>query len=134
MTLSVKSVVNVEMIRDGGSQAATFHDARGGEWILFLPIDQDIGAGHRERLGFKEPYLIDADLAKRPADTPGRIYSPLCGPSSPICWEEAQILVNQISALATDLNEFAGLALARIQFAVAHLGQLPPDMKSNMNE
>jgi len=128
MAPAVKTVTGIERIRDGGSLAATFVDDHGATWILFLKIKQAHHADSIERLGFDDPWLIDADPAKRPVSTDGRIYSELAGPAHPISWAEAQALVTQIAALATALTEWAARALKQLQFVVQSQGQLPPDV------
>src|SRR5687768_11751675 len=100
----VKTVLGVEMIRDGGSLTATFLDEHGSKWVLFLKIDLAHHDSRVERRGFKEPVLIDADPAKRPMDTEGRIYSELSGPACQVTWEDAQALVAQIAKLPTELT------------------------------
>jgi hypothetical protein len=127
MALTVKSLLDVEMIRDGGSLAATFCDEVGSKWILLLEIDQISHESEVETLGFKKPVLIDADPAKRPMDTEGRIYSALSGPAYSLTWEEAEALVGQITELAT-LAERAARYLNQFRIAIDSRGGLPPDM------
>ena len=116
------------MIRDGGSLAATFVDQLHAQWILLLKIELAHRERGMERPGFMAPVLIDADPAKRPMSTDGRIYSALSGPAHSISWAEAQLLVVQIAEHATSLNVWAASSLRQLQFAVDHRGQLPPDI------
>ena len=53
----VKTLLDVEMIRDGGSLAASFLDEDRAEWILFLKLDQVCHEDRLERLGFKRALL-----------------------------------------------------------------------------
>jgi hypothetical protein len=121
----VETVLDVETIRDGGSLAATFLDKHGAKWILFLKIDMADHEGKVERLGFKEPVLIDADPAKRRKDTERRIYSELSGPAHRLTWEDAQGLVAQIARLPTELTEWATRSLNLLRIAVDGRGSLP---------
>jgi hypothetical protein len=121
----VQTVLGVETIRDGGSLAATFLDEHGSKWILFLKIDRADNEDRAERLGFKEPVLIDADPAKRPKDTERRIYSELSGPACRLTWEDAQGLVAQIAKLPIELNEWDTRSLNRLRIAVHGRGSLP---------
>ena len=114
------------MIRDGGSLAAKFRDEEVSKWILFLKIDQVHHESRVERLGFKEPVLIDADPAKRPIDIEGLIYSELSGPAHPLTWEEAEALVGQIAGLANTLTEHATRSLNQLRIVVESRGGLPP--------
>jgi hypothetical protein len=125
-------LLEVETIRDGGSLAAGFLDERGSKWILFLKIDLADHGSEIERRGFKDPMLIDADPAKRPANTKNRIYSELSGPAHPLTWEEAQALVAQIADLPADLTEWGRSALDHLRKAIDGKGELPPGMERRL--
>jgi hypothetical protein len=122
----VKSVVDANMIRDGGSLTATFHDPDGSEWILLLQIKQVSHPDRVERLGFTAPVLIDADPAKRPMHAENHIVSERRGPSCQLSWEEAEALVGQMTALATTLNTWAASSLRQLRTAVESRGAPPP--------
>jgi hypothetical protein len=114
---TVKMVLNIETIRDGGSLAAKFLDDDGAKWILFLKID--VARGPRsEKKVFEEIVLIDADPTKRPKDTENRIWSELAGPALALSWAEAQALVEQIAERATNLNPWQAQSLVNLQTAV----------------
>ncbi len=132
MVPTVKALLDVETIRDGGSLAAFFLDDEGQKWILFLGVDLRFHQGSNdnegwvERMGFKQPLLIDADPAKRPADTHYVSHSELSGPASPLAWEDAKALVGQLSELATTLNRWASEAFDHLVIAVDSRGGLRP--------
>jgi hypothetical protein len=118
-------VLYVETIRDGGSLAAAFLDERGSKWILFLKIDMADRKSRIERLGFKEPVLVDADPARRPKNTERRVYSELSGPARQLTWKDAQGLVAQIAKLSTELDKWGTRSLNQLRIAVQGRGSLP---------
>ena len=81
MLPKVSQTEDVEMIRDGGSLAATFSEASGNRHILFFEIASE---------QYLPPVLIDRDPSKRPADTETVIYGDLCGPVTALTWDEAR--------------------------------------------
>jgi hypothetical protein len=72
MLPSIALVFSVEMIRDGGSLAATFQGTDGCEYWLFLQV--------RIGDGFEEPVILDR-LTQR---------------KIPITWQQAESLLNQV--------------------------------------
>jgi hypothetical protein len=129
MALIVKTLVSAETIRDGGSLATSFRDEQGADWILFLPLRKAFHEGQLEKLGFEDPVLIDGAPESRPADTSGRVYSVLSGPSSLLNWQEAQALTAQFITHAAALDEWAAGALNELCVAVASEGRLPLGME-----
>ena len=98
MLPAVRKVEDVELIRDGGSFAATFESDGGERYILFVEIDPEISVLRDRTLArYNEPVLIDCDPAKRPQNTATVFYSELGGPSVPISWSEARSLFGEIS-------------------------------------
>lgn len=84
MLPSVGLVLSVEMIRDGGSLAATFQGTDGCEYLLFLPIRRNKkGPGVAFGPGYDEPLIID-QLVQR---------------EIPINWHQAEMLLSQIRPL-----------------------------------
>jgi hypothetical protein len=127
---SVISVENVEMIRDGGSLAATYNSEGAGRHILFTKIRIAQGDSlTSERLCYEQPILIDCDPAKRPLDTDRIHYSKLSGPAVSVTWEEARVLVAGFSRLADGLNEFGMMRLRRLEHVVSTDGGLPPNIE-----
>lgn len=101
MLPAVRKVEDVELIRDGGSFAATFESDGGERYILFVEIDPEISILRDRKLArYNEPVLIDCDPAKRPQNTTTVFYSELGGPSVPISWSEARSLIAEISKCA----------------------------------
>jgi hypothetical protein len=129
MALMVKMLASAEVIRDGGSLAASFCDERGAKWILFLRLRRAVGEGEVENLGFEKPVLINAATENRPNDTPDRTHSILSGPSVPLSWQEAQALVTQFMTHSAMLSETAQRALSALRIAMDCEGELPPGME-----
>jgi hypothetical protein len=78
---------SVEMIRDGGSLAATFQGSDGCDYWLFLEVRiNEISSAVRERVGYKAPVVVDR-LAQRPI---------------PITWQHARVLLAQMRPLLRD--------------------------------
>jgi hypothetical protein len=87
---------NAELMRDGGSWAATFWDEAGGRYVLFFQI---LPKAERDAAHYHAPpVLIDCDPSKRPLNTKGRTYSVLCGPWTPLSWRDARELLKGIAA------------------------------------
>jgi hypothetical protein len=91
MLPSVRTVLDAEMIRDGGSLTVTFQDSGGIEWMLVLKIDVAHHEDAVETLGFKAPVLIEGGFH-------GAIQKP-------ISWEEADALVRLLVVLAPAMSE-----------------------------
>jgi hypothetical protein len=127
MLPNVCKILDVEMIRDGGSLAAKFESYTGGQYILFFQIHVvDRGPFEKEQLGYREPVIIDCDPRKRPPNSSTVHYSELSGPSIPISWNEARNIVGQIERLAQELSPQRAEWLHEMIFACANDGHLPP--------
>ena len=126
----VSSLINIEMLRDGGSLAASFKSDRGREYTLLLRIDID-KKEHR-RLGYRDPVLIDCDPKLRPPNTDRVIYSSLCGPAVPVSWSEACEITTAVSPLAIELDSWQTVWLAQMVYVTTNDGRLPPDMDLEM--
>jgi len=126
----VTGLTHVEMIRDGGSFAATF-DSDGSRYILFIPICiVDHEPPMKERAAYGEPILIDANPAKRPADTATAIYSELCGPHVALSWDQAGDILTAAANHAARLRPINAEWLKQMIRVVAGKGQVksqPPD-------
>jgi hypothetical protein len=130
MIPAVHRVINVEKIRDGGSLAARFA-SDGGEYILFIKLRCVFhglpgSQGQIEQLGFDQPFLIDCDPKKRPADTDEVGYSELSGPAFLVSWGEARELLCAISGLSAGLNRLKSDWLREMVNAASHEGRVPP--------
>jgi hypothetical protein len=72
---------NVEMLRDGGSLAATFRDSLGHEYTLLITIQtQVLPTGGVELLRYAAP-IFDSPRVTRP---------------TPVTWEQAGVLFEQV--------------------------------------
>lgn len=123
--------VDVEMIRDGGSYAATFSDEDGGRYILFVRIKHiDSDGTTKERIGYESPVLIDCNPAKRPKNSDTRVYSALSGPATAITWAEARIMMALAKDLVPGLDEWRRKWLDQMNHVLASDGGLPPDVEA----
>src|SRR3990167_4994040 len=93
MLPKVSQTEDVEMIRDGGSFAATFLDPSGHRYVLFLEIKYTEQGGLLAPTQHLAPVIIDGDPSKRPANS-----SDLSGPQTPISWEQARNLLSDVTA------------------------------------
>src|ERR1035438_2404128 len=135
MLPDVRSFISVEMIRDGGSFAATFESSDANRYILFTKIlFADVGAPkedengyHQERelIGYDEPVIIECDPAKRPQDTEKVRYSELSGPRSRIHWDQASKIIGKIGDLAHGLSPIEADWLKRMTAIVEGDGRPP---------
>jgi hypothetical protein len=101
----VRRVVDIEMLRNGGSLSATFDDDHGERFILLIPIKRATGRSLGvSRLGYGEPALIDCNPAKRPRDTDNVRQSVLSGPAVQLSWDDARRVLRAISTLAAGLG------------------------------
>lgn len=130
MLPTVRRVLNVEKIRDGGSLAAEFASDC-GEYILFIQLRNVVhstpGSPPRiERLGFDQPILIDCDPKKRLPDTDQVIHSVLSGPSAPVSWNEARELLRTIVNLAAGLNRIQSDRLQEMVNVASFDGRVTP--------
>ena len=130
MLPEVREVEGVEMIRDGGSLAATFFDAEDARFILVFwvrfedPEDFQIG-----RVRYDPPVLIDCDPAKRPVDTDTVKHSELGGPAVSMSWADARQMLAVIGDLLerqqpqARLHEFYAQRLAEMMEVAEREGQ-----------
>ncbi len=93
MLPKVSQTEDVEMIRDGGSFAATFLDSTGHRYVLFVPVKYTEQGGLFAPPQHLAPVIIDGDPSKRPAS-----YGVLSGPRTPISWEDARNLLGDVAA------------------------------------
>jgi hypothetical protein len=121
----VTAVLNIEMIRDGGSLALQFESESFSRYILFTKI---IVAPGPKRCGYSEPVLIDCDPAKRPPDTDNRIYSELSGPADPVSWKEARAIIAAASRLVNGLSKWESRWLEMLKHVANTDGALPPGL------
>jgi hypothetical protein len=84
MLPSIGILFSVEMIRDGGSLAATFQGSDGCKYWLFLQVRLNkLPSGELERVAYEEPVVIDR-LAEK---------------GIPVTWPQARVLLAQIRPL-----------------------------------
>lgn len=84
MLPSIGLVNSVEMIRDGGSLAASFQGSNGAQYWLFFPLrHRRLPSGVFERLGYAQPVVIER----------------LTNIEIEISWEHSLVLINQIRPL-----------------------------------
>lgn len=131
MLPTLTRAVDIEMIRDGGSYAATFGDEDGGRYILFTRIKHsDRGETTKERIGYESPVLIDCDPAKRSKNTDTHVYSEISGPATAITWAEARTMMELARGLAPRLDEWRRKWLDQMTQVVASDGSLPQDTEA----
>lgn len=97
MPPKVTQIERVELIRDGGSFAATFFESSGARWILFVQLKHAAGAGQLLPKQYLTPLLIDCDPSRRASDTSTVVHSEFSGPSEHISWDEARQLLKEIA-------------------------------------
>ncbi|WP_395732549.1 hypothetical protein [Prosthecobacter sp.] len=95
MIPAIGLVLSVEMIRDGGSLAATFQGTDNCEYWLFLPLRRNkTGPDALLGPGYEEPLILDRLIPRE----------------IPITWQQAEILLSQMKPLLEherDLKWFA---------------------------
>ena len=129
MLPTLTKAIGVEMIRDGGSYAATFHDKEGCRYVLFTRIQSiDRDDTTKERIGYEPPVLIDCDPAKRPTSTNKHVYSALSGPATAITWAEARTMMALAKGLIPALDNGRLEWLNQMAHVVTSDGGLPPDV------
>lgn len=89
---------DVEMIRDGGSFAATFSDISSHRYILFFKIRNTQEGGLYTPKQHLAPFIIDLAPTLRPEG-----YGELTGPRTPVSWESARKILRDIRADKSDL-------------------------------
>lgn len=108
MLPSVVLVLSVEMIRDGGSLAATFQGSNGSEYWLFFEIRfHELPSGERERLGHNDPVVFVRQV----------------GVPSGISWRHAENLLHQLRPLVRDDSSLKWLEV--MEATAAANGHLP---------
>jgi hypothetical protein len=131
MPPTLTRAVDVELIRDGGSYAATFCDEEGGRYILFTRIKHiERSEATKERIGYEQPILIDCNPTKRPPNTDTRMYGDLSGSSTAITWAEARAFMALTKGLAKGLDARREKWLDQMNHVVASDGGLPPDVEA----
>ena len=91
---------DVEMIRDGGSWAATFSDSSNRRYILFFKIRHtEQGGFYTPKQHLSPPFIIDCDPTLRPENA-----SELAGPRTSLSWEGAREILRNIRAEKLDLT------------------------------
>jgi hypothetical protein len=108
MIPSINVVLSVEMIRDGGSLAATFLGSDGCEYWVFLPVRiNKLASGEWQRTGYEEPVILDR-LTQR---------------NIPITWQHAQIFLAQMLPLLRNESDLKWHAI--MTEALSSKGALP---------
>jgi hypothetical protein len=122
--------LDVEMMRDGGSLAATFEDESGHRHILFTQIKL-VGRDPLtiERVGYDLPVLIDCDPAERPPDTDQRQYSELSGPKTLLTWDQARVFMGLAKDISEGLDQSRQQWLDYMDYVVTNDGDMPPSME-----
>ena len=115
MLPSIGLVLSVEMIRDGGSLAASFQGSNGAKyWLFFELATRELPSGHLERLGYKDPVVVERQVGLPVA----------------VSWEQAKIMLHQIRRLAPDASSLKWLDVMEAT-ADAH-GRLPTEMERTL--
>lgn len=72
------------------------------------PVKTDQNGVHQEMKleGYDAPVIIDCDPAKRPQNTDKVFYSVLCGPKSPVTWQQARQIVGEAARLAPSMSQW----------------------------
>ena len=110
-------VVSVEMIRDGGSLAASFCGPHGDRWWLLLKIRMaDLPTGERGRVGYSEPVALDR----------------LTGVEHALSWTQAGILLRQMKPMLS--SDDARFWFAVMERVVSTEGELPPQVPPDFAE
>jgi hypothetical protein len=117
MLPSIAIVDSVEMIRDGGSLGAAFRGTDGSKYSLFFQLrSQTLPSGNMERLGYEVPAVVDR-LAQR---------------SSPVTWEHASILLDQIARLSERERDLHWIGVMRE--VIDSEGQLPSSIERVLHD
>jgi hypothetical protein len=99
---------SVEMIRDGGSLAASFQAANGAEYWLFSQLQQqNLPSGQIERLGYEKPIVIERQS----------------GIQTEVTWQHAITLISQVRPLLRATSDEEWLEAME---SVARRGGAPP--------
>lgn len=99
----VAAVVNVELIRDGGSYAARFAGDDGEDYVALVQLKWDRSIFPAIRCGYEAPILIDTDPGKRPPPPhPGATMSVLAGPAVDLSWADLRELLRQMTEWLAD--------------------------------
>lgn len=117
---SIQMLLNIEMIRDGGSFAAKFRCSDDHEYILFFKLDASEKLDNGKN--YQEPVLIDCDPKKRPRDTNKIIYSELGGPPTKISWIQAGAIMQEVTRFNSVLSELQTKWLDRMVSIAANNG------------
>ena len=117
MLPSIAHLNSVEMIRDGGSLAASFQGADSAEYWLFFQVSlSEVPDGTLERLAYQAPAVVERQA----------------GTSVDVSWTQAKVLLNQLRPL---LRDDAHRGWLETMCVVAEGdGALPPGIERNLGK
>jgi len=117
MLPSIGMLLSVEMIRDGGSLAATFQGSDGCEYWLFVQVRLNkLSSGEHERVGYEGPVVLDR----------------LAGRQISVTWQQARVLLAQMRPLLQDDRDRKWFEI--IREALLAEGALPSDVNRNFDK
>jgi hypothetical protein len=108
----VTGLLEVEMIRDGGSLTATFEIEGGRQFILMLPIEQFVRV-------WRGPVLIDPEK---------RATNALSGASVPVSWTDARQALAEMTSLSGQMEPLA-IERLRLMTEIAEHEGYPPSRR-----
>jgi hypothetical protein len=117
MLPAIGLVQSVEMIRDGGSLAASFDGADGSPYSLLLKVRiGERAGGGAERLGYEAPVIFDA-VSRQEIQ---------------VSWNHAQVLLGQIARLIDGEEDLKWLRA--MEEVVASRGGLPSVVRRSFEQ
>ena len=115
MLPSIGLVLSVEMIRDGGSLAAVFQGSNGSKYWLFFELhSRELPSGQLERLGYKDPVVIERQV----------------GLSMSVSWEQATVMLHQMRPLVSDASNLKWLDT--MEAAAGAHGKIPTGVERTL--
>jgi hypothetical protein len=105
----VLRLLDVEMLRDGGSLEATFEIEGGREFSLRIPIAQPLQR-------WNSPVLIE----------PAKPLASYLKEGVPVPWEEARKVLGEMASIAHGLSPRQTELLLKMTEVAAHNGHPPP--------